>query len=303
MKNKNYSLTRSEFGSRRSFSIQYNKIVKEILIDCAISLRSDGERIPVKTIWDTGSGGGLVSLDFANKLGLKSHRKVGHYYKGAMFDKNCYLVYLHLPNDIIIPIELMEANLPADYIVIGMDIIARGNFSLENKDSKTIVSFEMPCIERVDASEIGMTFEIEEPQLINIDPLLNSIRLDYGDIVRALFYQCKISTPETGSKLLAVLADWDTGAGLSMISKSLAAKLNVKITGRSLFRSVNKAQRLDMCLVNVHLFEGNEIPVLVAIQDEDERGDLIIGMDIIGLGKFLIKSIGDETSLEFVLLK
>ena len=65
--------------------------------------------------------------------------------------------------------------------------------------------------------------------------------------------------------------------------------------------SVNSPQIVDTCFVNVHLFDGSDIPVFAGIQDEDERQDLLIGMDIISMGNFSIESIGFETSLLFKL--
>jgi len=35
-------------------------------------------------------------------------------------------------------------------VLIGMDIIGNGNFAVTNKDSKTVFSFRMPSVERID---------------------------------------------------------------------------------------------------------------------------------------------------------
>jgi hypothetical protein len=307
MKNENYSLTRSSFDSINSFTVKYNEIVKEIIIDCALSpveklgFFNAGREFPVRAVWDTGCAGCLITRDFANKIGLKSHRKAKHYYKESYFEKNCYMAYIHLPNGIGVPVELAEVKWSSTPIIIGMDIICKGNFFIENTTLNTLVRFDMSQNERINVSKPGMDFKIEVPDLITEEPKENSILLEYGQIVRSLRYQCKISTPEPNTETLTVLSAWDTGATRSMISKSLAAKLNVRTVGKLMMMSVNSPQKVDTCFVTVHLFDGSAITVLAGIQDEDERQDLLIGMDIISIGNFSIESIGNETSLLFKL--
>ena len=304
---KNYSLTRSSFDSINSFTVKYNEIVKEIVIDCALSpiekmgFFNAGKEFPMRAVWDTGCAGCQITRDFANNIGLKSHRKAKHYYKGSYSEKNCYMAYIHLPNGIGVPVELAEVKWSSTPIIIGMDIICKGNFFIENTTLNTLVRFDMSQNERINVSKPGMDFKIEVPDLITEEPKENSILLEYGKIVQSLHFQCKISTPQPNIKPLTVLAAWDTGAERSMISKSLAAKLNVRRIGKMSMMSVNSPQIVDTCFVNVHLFDGSDIPVFAGIQDEDERQDLLIGMDIISMGNFSIESIGFETSLLFKL--
>jgi hypothetical protein len=85
MQNKNYSLTTMVFNGVRSFTAQFDEIVKRILIDCMISPGekpshiNQGKTYPIKTLWDTGCAGCLIKKDFAKKIGLVSHRKFNHY--------------------------------------------------------------------------------------------------------------------------------------------------------------------------------------------------------------------------------
>jgi predicted aspartyl protease len=307
MQNKKYSLTRSVFNSVQSFTASYNEVVKEIVLNCIIFPMEredkDGKKkmLTIETLWDTGCGGCLISKDLVNKMGLKSHRTIKHYDSGKMYDKNCYEAFIYLPNGITVPVELMEKELSDSPVIIGMDIICRGNLFVNNVNSKTIVRFDMPEKERIIDNEKAAMFKIEEPDKIYRDQNENSIRLEYGKIVYSLRYQCKVSTPQPNTKTLKVLAAWDSGAGMSMISRSLASKLNVKIVGSLLMGNVDSIHKINTCLINIHLWDERAIPVLVGIQDKDERADLLIGMDIISLGNLLIESIGLETSLMFQL--
>lgn len=297
-----------------SFTAKFNRVVDSVLIDCAISPfieagKSDLSKTQsVKCLWDTGCGGNLISKSLVQKMGLIPFRKRGHFFKGLLIDKNSYLVYVHLPNGIALPVETMETDFLSEPFVIGMDIINKGNFSIENSTNKTVVRFEMSQEETMDESNIeknldpSKIFEIEEPQSVTEDPVENSIILEYAGKVNSLLFHCKASLPQNESKKINILAVWDTGAMMCMISKHLAEKLQVVKCGKRGFGSVNGPCILDICLVNLYLYDGSIITVLAGIQDEDERQDFIIGMSVIGMGNFTIECSEEETKMTFELL-
>lgn len=65
---------------------------------------------------------------------------------------NTYLVNLHLPNGVGIvgvPVtELGETTLFG--VIVGMDIIIRGDFAITNTNGQTWVSFRVPSIQGID---------------------------------------------------------------------------------------------------------------------------------------------------------
>ena len=65
---------------------------------------------------------------------------------------NTYLVNLYLPNNLVVPnVRVTEcADTSSFGVIIGMDIITNGDFSISNVSGKTIVTFRMPSIKEVD---------------------------------------------------------------------------------------------------------------------------------------------------------
>ena len=66
---------------------------------------------------------------------------------------NVYLVNIYLPNNLIIPsVRVTEcADSAGNFgVIIGMDVITMGDFSITNENNKTIVSFRIPSIKTID---------------------------------------------------------------------------------------------------------------------------------------------------------
>ncbi|MCX5810190.1 MAG: SEC-C metal-binding domain-containing protein [Proteobacteria bacterium] len=62
-----------------------------------------------------------------------------------------FLVSILLPNKVIMPaVRVTKGELVGCDVLIGMDIIARGDFAVTNKDGKTTFSFRLPSIEEID---------------------------------------------------------------------------------------------------------------------------------------------------------
>jgi len=104
-------------------------------------------------IWDTGATGTVITQKVVNDLGLK---QVGvtqlDTVGGEKDDAPLYLVAIFLPNLVYVS-ELMvvEASVTGNAeVLVGMDIIGRGDFAVTNRDRKTVFSFRMPSLERID---------------------------------------------------------------------------------------------------------------------------------------------------------
>ena len=67
--------------------------------------------------------------------------------------KNAYLVHVGLPTgDIVTDVIVTEFDSEDYDMVIGMDIISKGDFAITNKDEKTTFSFRVPSVEEIDFS-------------------------------------------------------------------------------------------------------------------------------------------------------
>ncbi len=84
-------------------------------------------------------------------------------------------------------------------------------------------------------------------------------------------------------------AIWDTGATSSMISASVAKKLNLCVTGKTRVSGVHGIEDTAVYYADLIFGNGFVIPHVRMSEAADNGGfDILIGMDIIGLGEFYI---------------
>lgn len=128
------------------FTITYGEIVRELVTDIEIeSALNPVERVKIKAIWDTGSFYTIITPETAKKLNLKC---VSLTTISSITDKNklskMYMAHLYLPNEIKCETFVYEANPINCDILIGMDIITRGKFIIDNNENRTVFSFRIP---------------------------------------------------------------------------------------------------------------------------------------------------------------
>jgi predicted aspartyl protease len=128
--------------------------------------------------------------------------------------------------------------------------------------------------------------------------------LEYGKIVR------EISTPVTiyssfsssNSKIVTTSAVWDTGANHSVLSPKIVQELELCTVDSKLVHGINNSRCLsDVVLATIKItddliltdrrFSVNTIP----------GTDVLIGMDIIMLGNFVINNTDGKTLFSFVI--
>ncbi len=70
---------------------------------------------------------------------------------GSAYDAETYLVSILLPNEVWFPqVRVSKAPLIGDDVLIGMDIIGSGDFAVTNRDGRTVFTFRVPSVERID---------------------------------------------------------------------------------------------------------------------------------------------------------
>ena len=133
-------------------------IVTESYVYAPVDLAS-GEavrRVKVqRSLWDTGASVSLISARVAKVLGLESIGKSGvSGYNEGVDVKDTYLVHIGLPTgDIVTNIMAMEFHSDEYDVVIGMDVICKGDLAVTNKDGRTTFSFRIPSEVEIDFSE------------------------------------------------------------------------------------------------------------------------------------------------------
>ena len=128
----------------KEFTVKFDKIVERIETELYIESALDSkERIKVKAIWDTGAETTMITHELAEKLKLSS---VAITTINSISDRNIlaniYMVNLFLPNEIKIEKFVDESNPINCDILIGMDIISKGVFLVDNSEEKTKFSFK-----------------------------------------------------------------------------------------------------------------------------------------------------------------
>jgi hypothetical protein len=116
-------------------------------------IQNDPRLVKAKGLWDTGATVSSISQDLATRMGLKPiTTAIVHHAKGSS-PTNVYYLDIYLPNGIRFPfrymLEATSVNGNFD-VIIGMDIINAGDFSITNFQHKTVFTFRIPSMGTVD---------------------------------------------------------------------------------------------------------------------------------------------------------
>ncbi|GHS93434.1 hypothetical protein AGMMS50276_03910 [Synergistales bacterium] len=104
-------------------------------------------------IWDTGATVTCITQKVVDDLGLVGLGKCKNITAGGAIETTRHLIDLWLPNKVVIlkcdvtKVELYA--LKAD-VLIGMDVISQGDFTITNYQGKTVMTFRIPSLETVD---------------------------------------------------------------------------------------------------------------------------------------------------------
>ena len=118
-----------------------------------VTIHFDGKQLNVVALWDTGATNSCISRSVATTLSLVSNGSMPILTPSGDITVNTYLVDVTLPNDVYIP-DIMVCDSEIDNqgigMLIGMDIITKGDFAVSNYNGKTVFSFRMPSESRLD---------------------------------------------------------------------------------------------------------------------------------------------------------
>lgn len=134
-----------------AFTTKYGCISRQL--KNKVNLSYNGKTITVDAQWDTGATGTAISKDVVEKLSLVPTGKTTIETPSGSNDYNTYLVDVLLPNNVnISDAEVFDSEIGKQGIgvLIGMDIITLGDFSVSNYDGKTVFSFRTPSQQQTD---------------------------------------------------------------------------------------------------------------------------------------------------------
>ena len=119
---------------------------------------TDDRVLKTKALWDTGATNCVITPSCAKQLKLKPISVVETRHAGGISLANVYLINVMLPNGVgIKDVRFSECSEQEGHfgVIIGMDIITRGDFAITNVDGKTTFSFRLPSISTIDFVEEG----------------------------------------------------------------------------------------------------------------------------------------------------
>jgi len=146
------------------FNWAYDSIVKDIITDCSVSLpytpdpsnKTKPKLIKTTGLWDTGASHTVITKGLATTLGLAPIGKVETHHAGGKSLVDAYLINIYLPNQLAMSfVQVTECieTIGRFGLIIGMDVISKGDFALSHYCNKTTFSFRMPSIYKIDLAK------------------------------------------------------------------------------------------------------------------------------------------------------
>ncbi len=142
---------------KTAFTIVNPAFCREIITNswCAVPSKdiSKSKFSKYNALWDTGATNSVVTPKVVKELGLVPIGEGETLHAGGVSRVKVYLITLLLPNNVLIPnIRVSECADQAGRfdIIIGMDVITLGDFSISGQGIKRMLSFSMPSSFSVD---------------------------------------------------------------------------------------------------------------------------------------------------------
>jgi predicted aspartyl protease len=133
-----------------AFDNEYSGIPKELKTDVMLfpsPTSRETKGITIKAIWDTGATHSCISQKIADDLGLKPIDTVIVHGVNNSQVANIVIASIGLSNGLFFPDRRFSVSkIPGADILIGMDIIMKGDFAISNGGGKTRFSFVVPSL-------------------------------------------------------------------------------------------------------------------------------------------------------------
>jgi hypothetical protein len=154
-----------------AFTIQFNgltnRIVTPVGLTPAFNPRLYPKELPFQVIekqalWDTGATNSILTAATVKELNLIPTGVTTVIHAGGTSQSNSYLVNFFLPNGVgVAGLIVSECeNIVGDFgVIIGMDIIVKGDLAITNTNNKTWMSFRIPSTQHIDYVSEGENLE------------------------------------------------------------------------------------------------------------------------------------------------
>ena len=138
-----------------AFTLNENSIVRRLKTTVRIFDRYTNQDLnntkKWTAIWDTGATTTCITAKVASELGLIPTGTTITSTAGGDKECNTYCIDILLPNNILIyNLTVFEVHLNDGDVLIGMDVIKHGDFTISNYNGQTKMSFRIPSLQETD---------------------------------------------------------------------------------------------------------------------------------------------------------
>ena len=129
---------------QNAFTLKYHKLMNTLPYEVEVSFLDKSVKLK-NAIWDTGASASSINIKYADVLGLRpiSFTTI-HTANGPCSVPVFYINIKFNENLSIDGIAVTGANLVGIDMLLGMDIINRGQFTISNNNEGTTISFLSP---------------------------------------------------------------------------------------------------------------------------------------------------------------
>lgn len=128
--------------------------------------------------------------------------------------------------------------------------------------------------------------------------IMASYKKEYPYLVEDIVTECDIYTAE-GHKFHTERAMWDTGADTTIISSRIVNELKLQPYKQGGIAGIGGATGSNVYLVHVLVPTGDFVTSVEVMESDFEDIDVLIGMDVIIFGDFLITNKDGKTIFQF----
>jgi predicted aspartyl protease len=142
-----------------AFTLTAPGLLRAIVTEARISFAFDPVHPPNPTpplhsfqaVWDTGATGSVISQRVVDVCRLKPVGMSQVSTAAGIYLCEVYIINIFLPNQVGFPnVTVTKANIKTTDVLIGMDLINKGDFALTHQHGNTVFSFRYPSLITVD---------------------------------------------------------------------------------------------------------------------------------------------------------
>jgi len=136
-----------------AFTSKHTGLVNQLVTEIEIMIPNTTISMKVRGIWDTGATATVITNKIVDNLQLKPTGMSNVNTANGPTIQNTYIVDVILPNKLQVKdvtVTGASALSSGCEVLIGMDIISLGDFSITNYEGKTCLSFRFPSCHEID---------------------------------------------------------------------------------------------------------------------------------------------------------